>query len=214
MKSLVTVIDYGVGNLLSVCRAIEKCGSTPVLTSSPQAIASAERLILPGVGAFKDGMRGLQELDLVAPIRQYCVDNRPFLGICLGMQMMMDSSEEFGHHEGLGVVAGTVSAIPAASGGVSRKIPHIGWNALRPCHAESGWEQTILAGLVPGADSAYFVHSYSVTTDLPEHSLADCNHDNFRITAVIRSGKLYGCQFHPEKSGKSGLKIIDNFCQI
>lgn len=213
MKPAVTVIDYGIGNLLSVCRALEHCGAEPILSSSATAITSAERLILPGVGAFKDGMLGLQERGLIEPIRQYCATDRPFLGICLGMQMMMGSSEEFGHHEGLGLVPGTVTAIPGISAGVSRKIPHIGWNTLRK--ATGGhWTSTILDGLEPGIDSAYFVHSYAAIPDNPAHCLAQCLYDGHHIAAVIRLGNRYGCQFHPEKSGETGLTIIRNFCSL
>ncbi len=214
MKSSVTIVDYGIGNLFSVCRALEHCGATPILTSSAAEIEAADRLILPGVGAFKDGMRGLYELKLADPIRKYCTGGRPFLGICLGMQMMMENSEEFGHHEGLGVVPGIVTAIPRESAGVTRKVPHIGWNALRQCHSPTNWEQTILAGLAPGTDAAYFVHSYSVEPAKPSHRLAECSHDDYPITAVLRDGHLYGCQFHPEKSGKTGLTIIRNFCRL
>lgn len=213
MKPVVTVIDYGIGNLLSVCRAIEHCGAEAVLSSSASAIASAERLILPGVGAFHDGMLGLQERGLVEPIRQYCAANRPFLGICLGMQMMMGSSEEFGYHEGLNLVPGTVTAIPGVSAGVRRKIPHIGWSALRTA-AGGNWTSTILDGLEPGIDSAYFVHSYAVKPDNSAHCIAECLYDGHHIAAVIRSGNRHGCQFHPEKSGETGLAIIRNFCRL
>lgn len=214
MKPAVTVIDYGVGNLLSVSRAIEKCGAEPVLTASPDAILSAERLILPGVGAFSDGMLALSRQGLVVPIRRYCADNRPFLGICLGMQMMMDSSSEFGHHEGLGLIPGAVEAIPKTSGKVVRKIPHIGWNVLRPGPSNVPWKSTVLAGLSPGEDSAYFVHSYAVKTSRPECCIAECIYDGHHFAAVTRSGNLYGCQFHPEKSGQTGLSIIRNFCEL
>lgn len=213
MKPAITVIDYGIGNLLSVCRAIEHCGAEAVLSGSAATINSAERLILPGVGAFRDGMLGLQERGLIEPIRKYCASDRPFLGICLGMQMMMGSSEEFGLHEGLGLVPGTVTAIPGDSAGISRKIPHIGWSTLRTATG-GDWTSTILDGLEPGVDSAYFVHSYAAAPENPAHSLAECLYDGHRIAAVIRSGNRHGCQFHPEKSGETGLAIIRNFCGL
>ena len=129
MSISVTVIDYGVGNLLSVSRALEHCGAQVDLADNPAQIARAHRLVLPGVGAFKDGMDGLRERALVEPIRQYASGGRPLLGICLGMQLLLDVSEEFGAHEGLGLIPGRVAAIPATTAdGVPHKIPHIGWN--------------------------------------------------------------------------------------
>src|SRR5208283_5616772 len=157
----VTVIDYGMGNLLSVSRAMEHCGAEVLTTCDPERVAQAERLILPGVGAFADGMAGLRERRLIEPIREFARAGRPFLGICLGMQMMLDSSEEFGNHEGLGLVPGRVAAIPSTGvDGRPHKIPHIGWNKLLMPTPETSWENTILAGLSPGS-SGYFVHSYA-----------------------------------------------------
>lgn len=209
MKPVATVVDYGMGNLLSVCRAIERCGATPRLPRSPSDIADAERLILPGVGAFKDGMDGLRERRLVELVRAFCASGRPFLGICLGMQMMMEASEEFGRHAGLGLIPGTVVEIPRVSNGAQRKIPHIGWNALRPTGVP--WEGTLLSGLTPGTASVYFVHSYAVKPADPSCVLADCLYDGCRIPAAVQAGPLHGCQFHPEKSGETGLAIIRNF---
>ena len=126
MKPVVTVIDYGVGNLFSVTKALERVGAEVILSSSPDDIANAQRLVLPGVGAFADGMRGLAERGLIEPIKRFAASGRPFLGICLGMQMMLDSSEEFGNHDGLGLIPGRVVAIPSIGAHGVHKIPHIG----------------------------------------------------------------------------------------
>lgn len=207
----VTVIDYGIGNLLSVQRAFEHCGADVLLTASPKMIEQAELLVLPGVGAFADGMDGLKERGLIEPIRNYAKANRPFLGICLGMQMMLEIGEEFGRHEGLGLIPGKVALIPnSGCDGRPHKIPHIGWNALMPA---SDWNDTILKGIEPG-EAVYFVHSYTAVPLDSKYRLADCDYNGRVISAAIRFGNLYGCQFHPEKSGQIGLKIIDNFIDL
>jgi glutamine amidotransferase len=214
MSSRVVIVDYGMGNLLSVCRAFEHCGAEPVLSNTANQIEAAERLVLPGVGAFRDGMASLRERGLAGPLRSYCSSGRPFLGICLGMQMMMDSSEEFGHHEGLGLIRGTVIEIPRLSHGHARKTPHIGWNALRPGPAGASWERTILEGLVPGEASAYFVHSYAARPADPQDVIAECVYDGYEIAAVVQRDGICGCQFHPEKSGATGLGVIRRFCKV
>jgi glutamine amidotransferase len=196
---------------LSVCRALEHCEAEVSLTTSPSDIDKAERLVLPGVGAFADGMAGLSDGGFIGPIRKYARTGRPFLGICLGMQMMLEASEEFGVHEGLGLIPGNVVAIPpTGADGQLHKIPHIGWNALFPPNSMMNWKETILAGLEPGI-AVYFVHSFSAVPSSPAHRLADCDYDGRVISAAVKCGSLYGCQFHPEKSGKAGLRIIKNF---
>lgn len=211
MKPKVTVVDYGMGNILSVCRALEFCGAEGVLSDSPQVIANAERLILPGVGAFVDGMKALFDRGLVEPLRRYAGSDRPMLGICLGMQMLFDSSEEFGQTQGLGIIPGRVLKV-AETGidGRAHKIPHIGWNALRRPAILESWDGSILSGLDNEA-SVYFVHSFTAVPDSPEHRLADCLYDGRLISASVRRGSVSGCQFHPEKSGETGLTIIRNF---
>lgn len=209
--SSVTIIDYGIGNLLSVRRAFEHCGAEVILTDLPALIENAEHLVLPGVGAFADGMAGLRERGLIEPIRKYAKENRPFMGICLGMQMMLEIGEEFGTHEGLGLIRGKVSKIPETGvDGKMHKIPHIGWNSLTPA---ADWNETILQGIAPG-EAVYFVHSYTAVPLDDKNRLADCFYNGRVISAAIRSGNLYGCQFHPEKSGQIGLEIVDNFTRI
>ncbi|MDF2439443.1 MAG: imidazole glycerol-phosphate synthase subunit HisH [Abditibacteriota bacterium] len=211
MKPIVTVIDYGIGNLFSVSRAIEHCGAEVHLTDSIEEIANAERLVLPGVGAFEDGMQGLAERKLIEPIREYAESGRPFLGICLGMQMMLDVSEEFGVHKGLGLIPGRVQAIPTTGAdGQPHKIPHIGWNGLVEAPQAEEWNRTILRDVKVG-DAVYFVHSFTPVPEQAEHRLADCVYDGLALAAVIKAGNLYGCQFHPEKSGDVGLSIFQQF---
>ncbi len=211
MNHKVTVIDYGVGNLMSVGRAIEYCGAEIAVTDDPRKIAEAERLILPGVGAFADGMAGLRERGLVDVIREYATSGRPFMGICLGMQMMMDQSEEFGLHEGLGLIPGHVSAIPDTTlQGAPHKIPHIGWNELCLPQGRENWDGGMMEGL-PHPSTVYFVHSYAVIPQNSEHVLAVSYYNGRQVTAAIQSGAVCGCQFHPEKSGKAGLHILQKW---
>jgi glutamine amidotransferase len=210
----VTVIDYGIGNLLSVARAFEYCSANVILTEDAKQIADADYLVLPGVGAFADGMLGLQQRNLIEPIKEFSSKDRPFLGICLGMQMMLSTSEEFGNHEGLDLIKGKVTVIPSTDMTDSpHKIPHIGWNSLQFPPEISSWEDSILANTLPGT-AVYFVHSFTAVPASPLNRLADCHYNGRVISAAIRSGNLYGCQFHPEKSGECGLKIIETFLKL
>ena len=213
MMSTVTIIDYGIGNLRSVCRAFEHLGVKVTQTDSPQAIEESERLVLPGVGAFADGMEGLRSAGLIEPIQRYAATGRPFLGICLGMQMMMEMGEEFGEHKGLGLIAGRVVRIPSVTvGGNSLRVPQVGWNCLHipEGHGPNWWSGTILDG-INVKDAVYFVHSFAPIPVDKECRLADCIYGGHAIVAVIRKKNLYGCQFHPEKSGQVGLKILERF---
>lgn len=204
-----TVIDYGIGNLYSVGRALEAAGAEVVFASDAAGIAEATHLVLPGVGAFSGGMQGLRERGLVEPIRAYARSGRPLLGICLGMQMLASTSEEFGTHEGLGLIPGRVLAIPANQlpGGRPLKIPAIGWRAL---NAARDWAGTPLAASAPGT-AAYFVHSFHVAPDDPAHRLATYDYGGHVVTAAIGRGQILGTQFHPEKSGPAGLRILEGF---
>ena len=214
MNKHVVIVDYGMGNLFSVRRAFEHCGAEVTLSSDPADIAAADRLVLPGVGAFADGMAGLRERGLVEPIREYAAQEKPFLGICLGMQMMMETGEEFGRHEGLGLIPGVVTQIPATTvEGGPLKIPLIGWNALDFPPERSSWEHTIFGRTAPHS-YLYFVHSYEAVPANSGHRLAVTHYGGRDITAAVASGSLYGCQFHPERSGETGLRIIDTFLSL
>ena len=205
-----SIIDYGMGNLLSVIRAVEHCGGEATLATTPEDIDKAEYLILPGVGAYGDGMDELKKGNLIDPIRNHAKKNRPLLGICLGMQLLMDRSEEFGDYDGLRLIEGAVIPIPdTGTDGKAHRIPHVGWNELANSEGVS-WSGSILDGIEMGS-SMYFVHSFMASPMSPSHRLAYCQYNGRKISAVIQNENIIGCQFHPEKSGKEGLKILKNF---
>ncbi len=208
----VVVIDYGVGNLLSVQRALERCGANVILSGDPKKILSANRVVLPGVGAFSSAMKALESLGLVQTIQELDYRGIPLLGICLGMQLLLDQSDEFGKVTGLGLIPGTVIAVPEHEiSGKTQKIPHIGWNSLQPSNSLMGWENTLLQDNKPGED-VYFIHSFMAVPEDSSCRIADCQYGGHNIAAVIRKNHITGCQFHPEKSGEVGLKIIRRFC--
>ena len=208
------IVDYGRGNLFSVCRAVEHCGAVAELTSDPDEVRKADRLVLPGVGAFRDAMTELDRLGLVESLIEFSTTGRPFLGICLGMQIMFDHSEEFGSHPGLGLIPGRVTQIARALvNGRPCKIPHIGWSTVVAPDAKPDFAGTILDGLAETV-SCYFVHSYTAHPDNEEHRVADCVYAGQRICAIVNRDMLWGCQFHPEKSGKAGLRIFRNFLAL
>jgi imidazole glycerol-phosphate synthase subunit HisH len=206
----VVVVDHGIGNLKSVQRGLEKVGATVEITSESKKIESASRLILPGVGAFEDGMRGLLDAGVIQAISAFIKSGNPLLGICLGMQMLFERSEENGIHEGLGFISGSVQAIPSRKDQITvRKVPHIGWNTLKK--PESGiWENTLLSNSTENT-SVYFVHSYMAVPQDQSHLVAVCDYEGLSITAAVKKDNISGFQFHPEKSGEAGLKILDNF---
>ena len=207
----VTVIDYGMGNLLSVRRGLEHCGAKVILTANPEQILSAERVVLPGVGAFSNAMQALVNLGLVAVIREISRCNTPLLGICLGMQLLLEESEEFGVTTGLGLLPGQVIAVPNhALSGATQKLTHIGWGALQPSNTEVGWRKTLLQDNFAG-EAAYFVHSFMAVPTDSKHRIADCLYGGHKIAAAIGRDQITGCQFHPEKSGEVGLKILRRF---
>ncbi len=210
MMPVVTVADYGMGNLFSVARALEHCGARVVFAETPETFKGAGLAVLPGVGAFPDGMGELEKRGLDEALRTHADSGKPLLAICLGMQMLLDESAEFGHHAGLGIIPGKVRAIPTlTTAGAPHKVPHIGWNRLMLSNG-AVWEETILEG-IPAGEAAYFVHSFAAFPEDPRHRLADCEYGGHAIPAVIRKGSVTGCQFHPEKSAAAGLKMLSNF---
>ena len=213
ISSNVTIIDYGIGNLLSVKRGLEKCGAKVVVSSDSKEILSSKRIILPGVGAFAKAMEELRNRNLIKAIKNSAKKGTPVLGICLGMQMLLDESEEFGTSEGLGLIPGRVIPIHKKSKDNNPlTIPHIGWNALFGSSLNN-WKKTLLEGLNQG-DDVYFVHSFMAKTYDKSHSIAHCKYGDYPVTAVVASDNIMGCQFHPEKSGDVGLKILRNFLSI
>lgn len=201
----IAIVDYGMGNLHSVSKAVERLGYEALVTGDATAILSADGVLLPGVGAFGDAMVHLRETGLDAVVRQAAADGLPLLGICLGMQLLFDSSEEHGRHEGLGLLPGRAVRFESGNGsGGGLKVPHMGWNRLTFMQPES----PVLAGLEEG--HVYFVHSYHVLCDRPGDLLAVSDYGH-PVTAIVGHGNVYGMQFHPEKSGELGMSLLRNF---
>lgn len=216
MNKKVSIIDYGVGNILSVKRAFEYCGAQVELVNTPEKVIKSDILILPGVGAFKNAMDELTKRNLKDPIIEFSTTNKPMLGICLGMQLLLEKSEEFGKTDGLGIIQGEVVKIEDTTiNGNYQKIPHVGWNSLKiPNNIdESLWNNTIFNNMNE-SENVYFVHSFTAKPTNTENRLADSYYGGRTISAAIKKGNIYGCQFHPEKSGEVGLQIITNFLEI
>lgn len=210
-ENTVVLIDYGIGNIFSVTRALEAAGATVLATDDPNAVAQAQRIVLPGVGAFGDCMAELERRQLTGPILNHAASGRPLLGICVGMQMLMRTGEEFGVRPGLGLINGTVRQIaPVAPNGSPRKRPHIGWAGLLNPEGARGWDGTLLAGTAEGTP-VYFLHSFAAVPADPAHCLAEVDYGGERLCAAVRRDNIAGCQFHPEKSGPSGLAVLRAF---
>ena len=200
---MVGIIDYGVGNLFSLCSSFKAIGEDAFVSGDPAVLAKADRLVLPGVGAFEDAAKKLRETGMADFVRAQAAEGKPLLGICLGMQLLFEKSYEYGEHEGLGLLKGQV--VPMA-GKISAdlKIPHMGWNSLEV-------KQGRLLADVDG-QFVYFVHSFYAENC--EDSLAAVTEYDIPITAAVEQGNIFGCQFHPEKSGNVGLNILRAFCEI
>ena len=200
---MIAIIDYGVGNLFSLCSSFQRIGAQAVVTSDPEVIAAADKLVLPGVGAFEDAAAKLRASGLDGFVRQQAAVGKPLLGICLGMQMLFEKSFEYGEHEGLGLLKGQV--VPMAGKiDPTLKIPHMGWNAREV-------KQGRLRAEVDG-QYVYFVHA--VYAEGCEAALAAVTEYGIPITAAVEQGNIFGCQFHPEKSGNVGLSILQKFCNL
>ena len=203
---MIAIIDYGVGNLFSLKSSFAAIGADVVVTSEPKVISEADRLILPGVGAFEDAAKKLRDSGLDEVIISEVRGGKPLLGICLGMQMLFEKSYEYGEHRGLGLISGTVKPIrPEVSEDL--KIPHIGWN---PLHLSDPRDE--LFKYINDGDCVYFVHSY-YGADCDESVIATAEYGK-ELTAAVRNGNVWGAQFHPEKSGKVGLNILKAFCEM
>lgn len=199
---MIAIIDYGMGNLRSVQKGFEKAGVASAVVRDPGAVDGAGGVVLPGVGAFADAMANLIALGLDAAVRRAVEAGKPFLGICLGQQLLFDASEEWGLTEGLGIFPGRVRRLPEGL-----KVPHMGWNQV-----EAARPDPLLAG-IPDGSSFYFVHSYYVDPAEPDLPLAITDY-GVRFASVVGRGKVYGIQFHPEKSSALGLQIIKNFGEM
>lgn len=201
---MIAIVDYGVGNLFSLSHSLSAVGAEPLVTGDAEAIRRADRVILPGVGAFGDAAAKLRELKLDDLMRDLAAQGKPIMGICLGMQLLLDVSYEFGEHQGLGLIPGAVRPIADVIPG-DLKIPHIGWNALHIARPHP-----IFKTVQPG-DCVYFVHSY-YGADCEESVLATAEY-GAELTAAVGRDNVCGCQFHPEKSGDVGLGILRAFCE-
>ncbi len=197
----IALIDYGAGNLFSVERALKFAGADYFIATKPEQIISAAKIVLPGVGAFKDGMRGLEKNKLDVAIKQAVAKQTPILGICLGMQLMMKTGHEFGTYPGLGIIDGKVDKIIT-----NKKLPQIGWNSVTVRQANSPLFQGISSG-----SYFYFVHSFVTRPKDPKMIAATTDYGGDVFCSAIRYNHIYGTQFHPEKSGPTGLKIYQNF---
>lgn len=209
------IIDYGMGNLYSIQRAINAVGEQAEISDDPTKIRSADRLILPGVGAFGNAMAQLGERRLLDTIYEYVDSGKPLLGICLGMQLLLSQSSEFGTHAGLGFIKGEVRMFDHTAGD-DFKIPQIGWNKISvpkdiPIEKNGRfWNDTILAGVDNGS-CFYFVHSFVCFPDDRKNVVAETFYGRDKFCSVVNSGNVWGCQFHPERSGAKALRIYKNF---
>lgn len=210
----VGIIDYDCGNLFSVQHAFENIGAEPYFCKTAEEVANADRLLLPGVGAFGDAIARISERGLFEAIHTVANAGRPILGICLGMQLLVDESEELGTHTGLGLIPGHIVQLPDSvrEQNPRLKIPNVGWARLnRPDGMD--WQGTILADINEG-DFGYFVHSYHLQNDNPEFVLATQAFGDVQSPAVIARGNVSGCQFHPERSGTVGLSILSSWMKL
>lgn len=208
LKNKVYIIDYGLGNLYSVLRAIQYLDFNVEIIDQPNNLLGASHVILPGVGAFSKGMEELIKYDWIESINTYIQSGKPFLGICLGMQLLFESSIEGGHVSGLGLIPGKVLKIPLE--GKNYKVPHVGWNKL--IFSERFNYKKIMNGIQSEECSMYFVHSYHVHAQ-EQNVISTCDYFGNSITALVQKDNILGCQFHPEKSGKHGLIFLKNFIQ-
>lgn len=209
-KKRIAVIDYDMGNLRSVTKALERVGAEAFSTRDPRAIADASHIVLPGVGAFRDCMTHLTEYGLVEPVIKGIEAGKPFLGICLGLQLLFEESTEFGLHKGLGLIKGRIERFPQDMSDDEYgelKIPHMGWNEVMIKK-----ESPLLAG-VPDGSYFYFVHSYYAAPEEPSVVLTTTNY-GFEFTSSVHTGNIHATQFHPEKSQTVGLRVLKNFSQL
>lgn len=200
--ALIAVIDYDMGNLHSACKGLENAGATPKVTDSAKEIEQADAIVLPGVGSFDPAVQHLRSRDLEAPIKDAIASGKPFLGICLGLQILFDASEE-GREPGLGIISGVVRRFRSEPG---LTIPHMGWNQLEYTQANLAlWQE------LPFNPYVYFVHSYYVDPINASVKSATVTHGSQKVTAAIAKDNIMAVQFHPEKSSSNGLKILSNF---
>jgi glutamine amidotransferase len=206
-KKLVVIIDYQMSNLFSVVRAIEKIGHSPKLSSNGMDLIDADAVILPGVGAFNSAMENLHKLNLIEPIKDYIDKGGPFMGVCLGLQLLFEESEEFGTHSGLGIIDGRVKKFKNING-INNPVPQIGWNKINQ------FKQSWISSPLNDFNSStwmYFVHSFYVVPKNQDIVLSKTSYCGLDYCSSINMDNVFATQFHPEKSGELGLKIYDNW---
>ena len=207
----ITIIDYGVGNLQSLKKAFNFCGIEADVSEDAETILKSDAVILPGVGSYEAGMRGLKVRGLVGAVKHFAYKNKPMLGICLGAQLMLSEGYEFGIFNGLDIMPGNVERFSGLTD--NEKIPQIGWNKVYMPKSAS-WQGTILDSIPEELLNVYFVHSYVLAPDKKENIFGFTTYGGLEFCSIVKHGNIYGCQFHPEKSGEIGLKIIKNFINI
>jgi len=203
----IAIVDYGVGNLYNAERGFAQYTPNAITTQSADDIRNADAIVLPGVGSFESGMRGLRERNLIEPITKAAASGKPFFCICLGAQLILDEGHEFGAHKGLGLVKGTVTRFPDLGRGI--KIPHIGWNQIYPA-SRNQWDNTIM-GTIPEQSNMYFVHSYNLNPADKGDVLCLTTYGWYEFCSAVKHKNIYATQFHPERSGPAGLRIIEQF---
>ena len=214
--SSVVIIDYGVGNLYSVLRACDHVGLQARISHRPDAVREADGLILPGVGGMPEAMKALDERGLTTALKEAVEGGTPLFGVCLGMQLLLDRGSEFHEHRGLGIIPGSVEPMSGVGhGGEPLKVPHIGWNTseLADGHGADSLAPAILDGVPPEAHM-YFVHSFYARPDDARHVIGTTRYGSATFCSILAAGRVFGCQFHPEKSGPDGLKMYANFRSI
>jgi len=209
----VTLLDYGMCNMLNVARAFQHVGADLQITEDPSVAMAAERLVVPGVGAFADSVAELHRRGHAEAIIEFAATARPFLGICVGMQVLFEGSDEFGETPGLALLPGWVRAVPDIStNGQKLRIPHIGWNALLlPEGRDDAWKTSILEPMTGQQPAVYFVHSFAAVPTNPAIRLADCDYGGNRLSAAVAKDNITAVQFHPERSGGAGLALLERF---
>lgn len=213
MKKNVVIVDYGHGNLYSINQACIQVGYNPIISSSQSEIANADSLILPGVGAFKVAMEELMNKNLIEPIFEFVKKGNYLMGVCLGMQLLFESSEEFGNNKGLGLLNGTVERFPSVINENKIRVPHIGWNTIQNSGNENQWNSTPLAN-ISVEDYFYFIHSYYAKPSDLQNILSFSRYQEFEFCSSVQKDNVFGFQFHPEKSAEQGLSIYKNFLKL
>jgi glutamine amidotransferase len=209
----VVIVDYQMGNLFSVKNACLYVGLDAEIVKDGNELLAADALILPGVGSFGQAMENLHRLDLVSPLKDFIASGRPYFGICLGLQLLFEGSEEFGHHKGLAVLEGNIVRFPEKRPNGRRiKVPHMGWNTIRRSPHREEWSESLLAGINEGA-YMYFVHSYYASPTSREAGFTLTNYEGVEFCSTVSMGNLFAAQYHPEKSARDGIKIYRNFAK-